>query len=166
MGQAHAAGRRARHAARSEHRNARRNDVLLIEELLHRQLLAAQPRRIIYDRAADSHGLRGGLVGRGIELIVSAPQRAQASQDAGWAEAEAVPQMLESRAFRSPCCGLPTASGPPRMLRPPVLWGHSARLSVHCPQAVLKLLLLKTVSGRAARPCVTLSSDSSVLSYD
>ena len=49
--------------------NARRNEVLLIEELLDRQLLAPRPQRLIYDRAADSDGLRNRLAVRGIELI-------------------------------------------------------------------------------------------------
>jgi transposase len=49
--------------------NARRNEVLLIEELLDRQLLSKRPKRLIYDRAADSDPLRSRLGARGIELI-------------------------------------------------------------------------------------------------
>ena len=49
---------------------ANRNEVILIEPLLDKQLLSErQPRRLIYDKAADSDGLRQRLKVRGIDLI-------------------------------------------------------------------------------------------------
>lgn len=44
-------------------------EVTLIEPLLNKRVMARLPRRLIYDRAADSDPLRTRLLGRGIELI-------------------------------------------------------------------------------------------------
>lgn len=45
------------------------NEVTLIEPLMARRMLRRQPKRLIYDRAADSDPLRARLARRGIELI-------------------------------------------------------------------------------------------------
>jgi transposase len=45
------------------------NEVTLIEPLLAKRVLRRKPRRLIYDRAADSDPLRERLNRRGIELI-------------------------------------------------------------------------------------------------
>lgn len=44
-------------------------EVTLIEPLLEKRILRRKPRRLIYDRAADSDPLRARLAQRGIELI-------------------------------------------------------------------------------------------------
>jgi transposase len=44
-------------------------EVTLIEPLLQKRILRRKPRRLIYDRAADSDPLRERLARRGIELI-------------------------------------------------------------------------------------------------
>lgn len=44
-------------------------EVTLIEPLLAKRVVRRQPRRVIYDRAADSDPLRRRLARRGIELI-------------------------------------------------------------------------------------------------
>lgn len=44
-------------------------EVTLIEPLLEKRILRRKPRRLIYDRAADSDPLRARLAKRGIELI-------------------------------------------------------------------------------------------------
>jgi hypothetical protein len=43
------------------------NEVTLIESLLDKRILRRKPRRLIYDRAANSHPLRERLRRRGIE---------------------------------------------------------------------------------------------------
>ena len=45
------------------------NEVMLIEPLLARRVLRRKPKRLIYDRAADSDPLRKRLRRRGIDLI-------------------------------------------------------------------------------------------------
>ena len=45
------------------------HEVTLIEPLLERRILSTKPRRLIYDRAADSDPLRARLAKRGIELV-------------------------------------------------------------------------------------------------
>ena len=45
------------------------NEVTLIEPLLEKRVLQSKPRRLIYDKAADSDPLRARLAKRGIELI-------------------------------------------------------------------------------------------------
>lgn len=50
------------------------NEVTLIEPLLKKRVLRRKPKRLIYDRAADSDPLRKRLAKRGIELIC--PHRA------------------------------------------------------------------------------------------
>lgn len=45
------------------------NEVTLIEPLLDKRVLRRKPKRLIYDRAADSDPLRKRLAKRGIELI-------------------------------------------------------------------------------------------------
>jgi transposase len=45
------------------------NEVTLIEPLLEKRVLRRKPKRLIYDRAADSDPLRARLRRRGIELI-------------------------------------------------------------------------------------------------
>lgn len=45
------------------------NEVRLIEPLLDKRVVPRKPRRLIYDRAADSDPLRTRLARRGIELI-------------------------------------------------------------------------------------------------
>jgi transposase len=45
------------------------SEVTLIEPLLDRRILRRRPKRLIYDRAADSDPLRERLAHRGIELI-------------------------------------------------------------------------------------------------
>jgi hypothetical protein len=45
------------------------HEVTLIESLLERRILPTSPRRLIYDRAADSDPLRARLAKRGIELV-------------------------------------------------------------------------------------------------
>ena len=44
-------------------------EVNLIEPLLQKRILRRKPRRLLYDRAADSDPLRARLARRGIELI-------------------------------------------------------------------------------------------------
>lgn len=49
---------------------ANRNEIILIEPLLHKRLLKQRSlKRLIYDKAADGDGLRGRLAQRGIDLI-------------------------------------------------------------------------------------------------
>jgi transposase len=45
------------------------NEVTLIEPLLEKRVLRRKPRRLIYDKAADSDPLRERLARRGIDLI-------------------------------------------------------------------------------------------------
>jgi transposase len=45
------------------------HEVTLIEPLLEKRILRNKPRRLIYDRAADSDPLRARLAKRGIELV-------------------------------------------------------------------------------------------------
>lgn len=49
--------------------SARPHEAVLIEPLLATCVLGRQPRRLIYDRAADSNGLRARLRARGVDLI-------------------------------------------------------------------------------------------------
>ncbi|MCE9608559.1 MAG: transposase [Planctomycetia bacterium] len=49
--------------------SARPGEVTLIEPLLEQAVVARLPKRLIYDRAADSDPLRARLADRGVELI-------------------------------------------------------------------------------------------------
>ena len=48
---------------------ANRAEVKLIEPLLERRVLARRPKRLMYDRAADSDSLRARLAAQQIELV-------------------------------------------------------------------------------------------------
>ena len=92
-------------------------EVTLIESLLARRQLRCRPKRLIYDRAADSDPLRQRLSRQGIDLDLPTPQEPPPSTAARRSPAAPLPPPPEDRTHPQWAAKLPTAGRPLQISR-------------------------------------------------
>ena len=87
-------------------------EVTLIEPLLEQAVTTHVPKRLIYDRAADSDDLRERLAERGIELILSASKGPCPASFSRRSPAATLSKALDRRTYHQLAASLPPTCYP------------------------------------------------------